>query len=294
MDNQRQLYKENNLAKDRINRLNSIGFVWNVHDPQWKEMYERLVTYKKKYKSTCVPKAYEDDPGLANWVNSQRNKKNLPKDRINRLNSIGFVWDVYDALWTKMYERLVTYKKKYKSTCVPTSYEDDPDLAIWVNNQRNKKELAKDRINRLNSIGFVWDVYDALWTKMYERLVTYKKKYKSTCVPTSYEADEQLGRWVADQRTFNNINSARLTEDRKHRLNSINFVWNKQDAQWMEMYEKLVTYKKKHGTTCVPSKYQEDPRLGRWVSNQRKIFKNKGKTKYAADRINRLNRINFV
>jgi len=36
------------------------------------------------------------------------------------------------------------------------------------------------------------------------------------------------------------------------------------------MFEKLECYKEVHGDCLVPRKYEADPKLGRWVSSQRK------------------------
>lgn len=53
------------------------------------------------------------------------------------------------------------------------------------------------------------------------------------------------------------------------------------------MYESLVAYKKKHGTTIVPQQYEADPQLGNWVQNQRRTCEEE-------DRIDLLNEIGFV
>lgn len=38
---------------------------------------------------------------------------------------------------------------------------------------------------------------------------------------------------------------------------------------WESMFERLVRYKWKHGDCLVPTHYKKDPKLGRWVMNQR-------------------------
>jgi hypothetical protein len=166
VSHQRIWYRNETLSNYRVNLLNSIGFVWNQLDIQWDEMFQRLITYKKHYGSTLVPKRYEDDTQLGKWVDTQRknyNSKILSVDRINRLESIGFVWDVLDMNWVKMYDRLVSYKKKHKSTQVPLAYTENnqlPHLGNWVSTQRgtyNKEQLLKKRMELLNSIDFVWE-----------------------------------------------------------------------------------------------------------------------------------------
>lgn len=41
------------------------------------------------------------------------------------------------------------------------------------------------------------------------------------------------------------------------------------NARWMAMYERLKTYKEKHGDCRVPKHYEDDPALGKWVDNER-------------------------
>jgi hypothetical protein len=130
-------------------------------------MFQRLVTYKTQHNgSTLVSKVYEADQKLGIWVRQQRwnynyNNKRLSVDRIERLESIGFVWSIYGN-WMKNYNRLVVYKEKYKSMHVPLSYNGDnqlPHLGHWVSTQRGaytKGKLLKSRVKRLNSINFIW------------------------------------------------------------------------------------------------------------------------------------------
>ena len=126
------------------------------------EMYQRLVAYKKKHKSTIVPREYHADPRLGNWISKQRkcyNKKELHIDRINHLESIGFAWDAYDMKWMEIYYRLVAYKMQHDSTAVPYHCTEYPSLGEWVSTQRRaykKGKLSGKRVELLNSINFVW------------------------------------------------------------------------------------------------------------------------------------------
>ena len=55
----------------------------------------------------------------------------------------------------EMYERLERYKQEYNSTRVPQRYEADPQLAVWVQHQRQRCK-KKERVDLLNKIGFAW------------------------------------------------------------------------------------------------------------------------------------------
>ena len=233
VSNQRSYYKNKTLFTERIHRLESIGFVWDTYDAQWTEFFHKLVSYKKEHKSTNVPNRYaEDDHSLGKWVSNQRTsytKNDLSIERINRLESIGFVWDPLDAQWRGMYSKLVAYKKQNESTQVPFYYTEDPPLGKWVHTQRtsySRKGLLIERINLLESIGFVWHPMDAQWMGMYIKLVAYKKQNKSTQVPTYYAEDPPLGIWVFTQRKSYKCGKPPLSEKRLKLLNSINFTWS--------------------------------------------------------------------
>ena len=130
-------------------------------------MVQQLVAYKDQHQNTKVPFYYEENPKLGKWVSQQHyfyNRGKLPSDRIDELNTIGFVWKVrkksYNELWTGRFQELVAYKKQHNNTMVPQRYEEYPKLGRWITSQRQlyrKDKLIPSRIDLLESIGFVWD-----------------------------------------------------------------------------------------------------------------------------------------
>ncbi|OEU07754.1 hypothetical protein FRACYDRAFT_250780 [Fragilariopsis cylindrus CCMP1102] len=163
--------------------------------------------------------------------------------------------------WDKMFQRLVAYKKECKSTSVPKGYTKDPKLAMWVHTQRTQctnQEVSVERKTRLDSIGFVWKHnYLVPWEEMYQRLVASKK----------------------------------LSIERINYLDSIGFVWDALDSKWMEMYSKLVEYKKQKKSTRVPHYFTEDLSFGMWVYNQRFAY---NKDNLSRKRLKLLNSISFA
>ena len=149
----------------------------------------------------------------------------MTEERKRLLISIGFAWEP-STTWEEMYQRLVAYKKEHKHTIVPSNYKEDPPLAHWVGTQRGvhkKKKMAEERKRLLISIGFVWEL-STTWEEMYQQLVAYKKEHTDTNVSYNYKEYPKLGHWVANQRNAR-INK-KMTEERKHLLNSAGFVWN--------------------------------------------------------------------
>jgi hypothetical protein len=56
------------------------------------------------------------------------------------------------------------------------------------------------------------------------------------------------------------------------------------------MFERLKWYKLKYGDCLVPQHYEDDPLLGKWVKNQRRIFKRGTMEPF---RVEQLNSIGF-
>jgi hypothetical protein len=201
-------------------------------EKKWKNQYEKLVEFKRKHGNCLVPRSYKEDMSLGVWVSRQRllhNKNTIPLDRKERLDEIGFVWKVdISALWNKQYGKLVEFKRKNGHCNVPTKYEKDTSLGMWVDTQRrlhSENKLRLDRKGLLDELGFVWRVdYSAQWNKQYEKLVEFKQKNGHCLVPNKYKEDGlSLGAWVSKQRQLHIKNKIR--PDRKGLLEELGFAW---------------------------------------------------------------------
>ena len=227
---QRGSYQKEKLDKDRIKRLEEIGFVWEPLDSQWEEMFFALKVYKDKHGDCNVSKERSENKQLGVWVGTQRGnyqKGNLSKDRIIRLENIGFVWERLDSQWEEMFIALKVYKDKYGDCNVPQKWPENKQLGVWVGEQRKfykKGKQDKDRIKRLENIGFEWSPIDSQWEEMFIALKVYKDKHGDCNVPQRWAENKQLGRWVGVQRR--NLRNKQLSNDRIKRLEEMGFVWN--------------------------------------------------------------------
>jgi hypothetical protein len=84
------------IMVDRGKRLDEIGFVWRLNDPNsWESMFDRLVEFKKIYGHCNVPQHWKDNKRLGKWVNTQRTaykRSKLSPEKQNLLEEIGFAW----------------------------------------------------------------------------------------------------------------------------------------------------------------------------------------------------------
>lgn len=118
--------------------------------------------------------------------------------------------------------------------------------------------------------------HDEAWNSMYHRLARYKREHGDCLVPKCYKHDPKLGNWVHNQRHCRDS----LVDERKQKLDNLGFVWVvvERDA-WADMYHRLQQYKALHGDCLVPVRYGPDPKLGRWVREQRKTYLVRNMTK---------------
>ena len=92
-----------------------------------------------------------------------------------------------------------------------------------------------------------------------------------------------------------------MTEGRIRELDSIGFDWgtNKTDLAsiWSVQFQQLCDYKVQFGHCLVPEEYSASPKLGEWVSNQRRNYRFYYKGKPSAmteEHIHELESIGFV
>lgn len=148
----------------------------NFQDDKWFERFQELCNYKRLHGHCVVPYNYNANPQLVRWVKRQRNqykcfkegvKCNMTEERAGALQSIGFVWDCQETTWEMRLAQLRDYRAIYHHCNVPTSYPQNPALAMWVKGIRRqykfyragmKSSMTARKIAELEEIGFKWEV----------------------------------------------------------------------------------------------------------------------------------------
>jgi len=117
------------------------------------------------------------------------------------------------------------------------------------------------------------------WYDRMMELKAYKCKHGDCCVPQKYEINPSLGIWVNKQRMeyklLQDKQKSSMTPTRLEALQNLGFVWAKRKGQatWDAKFQQLQEYKAEHGDCLIPTKYTNDPALGRWVSTQREHYR---------------------
>jgi len=146
----------------------------NFQAESWMEKYEELLDFRLSNRHCLVPNQYLANPSLAEWVKRQRYQyklkgmgkhSSMSDDRVIFLEKLGFVWNSHDAVWEERLKELKQFKSIFGNTNVPSKYEANPQLAVWIKRQRRQyKFLTEDkpstmtpcRMEKLREINFSW------------------------------------------------------------------------------------------------------------------------------------------
>ena len=286
-----QRKSKDSLAPERIDRLNSLGFVWNINTQLWEEGISFLEKFVER-EGHCRVTRWHKEGGfsLGSWTHYHRqHPSRLDTERIQKLDALGFIWDVQSMLWEEGFANLQKFRKNHGHCKVPRGYKEDAfKLDVWVGTQRkNKDSLSLERFERLNSLGFSWDLLFDQWEEGFANLQKFNEREGNCNVPANHiENDFNLGRWVSRQRD----NKGKLISQRLQRLNALGFVWDAKTEAWEKGFDLLQEFIKLEGHCRVPRRYKVgDFALGNWVSSQRKV-----KDSLSPECLERLNALNFI
>lgn len=118
----------------------------------WSEKFEDLCEFRRQYGHCHVPHTYTENAPLAQWVKRQRyqyklktegKRSTLSDERVRLLNNIGFIWNSHDVVWEERCNELLAFKRINGHCIVPSNYEQNPQLAVWVKVRWQKSKFVE-------------------------------------------------------------------------------------------------------------------------------------------------------
>ena len=194
-------------------------------------------------------------------------------------------------------EELAAFKAKYGHVNVPQQPtkqipEHYTRLAVFCRNMRSQYRflqrddtmhlsfLTKERVARLEEMGFIWNAQKAGWHQQYQNLVAFSERYGHTNVPRHVEEHRKLANWVSHQRQQYYANQHRrsqkkftttpLDPEKVALLERIGFQWDPKDDKWWELYQELKAFGIDNGHYDIPGRSGTNPRLYKWLASIRK------------------------
>ena len=198
--------------------------------------------------------------------------------------------------WEQRLADLSAFKAAHGHCNVPSGYEEDPSLAVWVFNcrrQRKQGKLDAARVERLDAIGFAWAVRTRRfvardWDAMVAQLEAFRSEHGHSNVPNAWPRNPELAAWLHGVRC--NRRSGRLDALRMRQLDVLGVVWEPQQTRWETFVAALAEYRERHGDCNVPCGWPQNVELAKWVKGVRAARK---RGDLDVERITRLDQLGF-
>lgn len=219
--------RKHRLSKEQILKLNEVNFSWDPLEEQWEQSlakYRKFID-REGHGSPSVSHK-EDGFPLGTWVrNYRKNWDSLDASKQKVLLKIGFVLSPLDRRWEEGFAKLAEFHEAKGNVDINQKLIFNGfKLGQWVSVQRTQKDsMPPQRKQRLDDLGFIWDVLAHNWEEGFSKLIQFKEAEGHCNVASKYKLDGfALGGWVSRQRQ----NKDRMSPERRQRLDDIGFIWD--------------------------------------------------------------------
>lgn len=273
----------------------------NSFEDSWEIVFEVLQEYLVEYGH--FPEYFEEYHGykIGMWCSNQRvlrNAGNLSEERINLLDSVGFIWDAKDERWMSSYHQASDFFEKNGRLPVRSDTILNTDLQNiyhWISHQRLQMKdgsLSSERIELLRKIGCEPNLKtaDDIWDENFENLrayVTEHGKCPATTDARENEATNKIYRWMLYQRKYYKL--GKLSINRINKLEAIGFVWDAKRDLWNRQFELLEKFVEINHRPSNAKDKIDGSGIGQWYLKQKKLIETGKLTPELSDKIQKLN-----
>ena len=272
------------LTEDQIQKLDSIGMIWDSLDYFWEQNFKLAKEYYLTYGNLDIPTNYKSTDGkhLGNWILRQRQlckSNSLTDEQIKKLDSIGMDWmDRVDRVWENGFIEAKNYSEEYGNLSVPKNYRSNTDfpLGIWIQRQRSlykNKKISDDRIKRLTDVGMNWNPDN--WESRFDLVKQYYKEHGNINISQKEVIQGVwIGKWIVSQKK--SMESGKLTNEQIEMLKTLPMEEvGRKDNRWWSMYEEAKKYYEEFGNLNIPVNYltSNGKKLSDWIIRQRRNYK---------------------
>lgn len=272
------------LTEDQIQKLDSIGMIWDSLDYFWEQNFKLAKEYYLTYGNLDIPTNYKSTDGkhLGNWILRQRQlykSNSLTDEQIKKLDSIGMDWmNRVDRVWENGFIEAKNYSEEYGNLSVPKNYRSNTDfpLGIWIQRQRSlykNNKISENRIKRLTDVGMNWNPDN--WESRFKLVKQYYEEHGNINISQKEVVQGVwLGKWIVSQKKA--MQEGKLTHEQKELLKTLPMEEvGRKDNRWWSMYEEAKKYYLKFGNLNIPMDYltSSGKKLSDWIIRQRRNYK---------------------
>jgi hypothetical protein len=157
----KQKNKKNKLTTFRLEKLNSIGFIWNILIENWALNYNKLKMFKEENGHCRVLDKHDKSLSLMvktiRIINNGNSKGRLTAEQKQKLDDLGFIWNVLEYSWENNFKKLEKFKSIYGHVNIFAGKTKYLPLYGWLRQQKlHKDRLNPVQIKKLEEIGVVF------------------------------------------------------------------------------------------------------------------------------------------
>jgi hypothetical protein len=266
---QRYLKKNGSLNNERIRKLNSINFVWDMQEWKWNSMYSQLVEYAKEN----VFEPYKEiNPELAKWYKTQitlLKSDTLTEDKIFKIKAVVFKGPANRNKWIPLYNSLVEFKRSNPNS-LPT-YNKINTTSIekrlnffcrTIRTHYKNDDLGDYWFEKMNELDFNFEVQIVNWFQIFGILKNFIEK--NNRLPKS---GEKYYQWFLKHK--NEYDNGKMKE--KHIKYWAELGVDKYIISWDDTFKNIKEWVSKNGK--IPTKLENAYYYG-WLYNQKNFYKN--------------------
>lgn len=287
LNNQKAIHKGiivGKLTEDQIQKLDSIGMIWDSLDYFWKQNFRLAKEYYLAHGNLDVPTNFKSKDGkhLGNWILRQRQlykSNSLTDEQIKKLDSIGMDWmDRVDRVWENGFIEAKNYSEEYGNLSVPKNYRSKTNypLGIWLQRQRSlykNNKISEDRIKRLTDVGMNWNPDN--WESRFNLVKQYYEEHGNINISQKEVIQGVwLGKWIVSQKKA--MQEGKLTHEQIEMLKTLPMEEvGRKDNRWWSMYEEAKKYYLEFGNLNIPMDYltSSGKKLSDWIIRQRRNYR---------------------
>ena len=301
---ERGKYKKGKLQQWQIDKLESIGFQWEMsgvrtvnNEDGWLDNLALLEQYKEEFGDCNVSQTFKDEryPKLGKWLNDQRDhykkkRKILSKERIELLEDLGVVWDMDVFNFQKRIDELAKFKEENGHYNIPSNYKPNPSLGNYIYRLKTNGVKEKWKVKMLNDIGF-YEIgtqtkkdkqghVTLYWYQMLEEL----KKVPNPNLKKDDKDFPKLATWVDNQRRT--YRYGRLKEEQISELEKLGVTLpekSKKRKRWLDYIELIELYVAEFSDSDITSEFDEE--LYKWIAQQKTNYRTGKLRKEKAERL---------
>lgn len=204
------------LTEERVKQLDQIGMIWSQPDYIWERNYSAALEYYKQHGDLEVPAdCVINGVRLGRWIVNLRTAAlgrggyAMPTEsQKQRLDELGMRWsDKASRQWDIGYAHAEAFYKRNGNLDISSSYKTESgyNLGAWISKNRTAYKtgkLSEERIDRLNSIGMIWDKSNKnSWSECYDYAKAYYMEHGDLNIPANYKANGiWLNKWLNEQK----------------------------------------------------------------------------------------------